>query len=338
MSKEIKVITSVDRIKQDAWSNLVQSSPVASWFQTPEAYRFFDSLSFLEAFCVAVENDGVLKGVAVGYIQKDGGKIKQFLSRRAIINGGPLLANDVTNEELVALLVAVKNYLKRKAIYIESRNFNDYSDWKQIFENNGFVFQPHYDVVVETSSVEAINKKLDRNRKRNIKKAIENGLIIESEPNDSDIEAFYAQLQKLYSTKVKVPLYPIEFFRKLSKQNSSRFFLAKNNEGLIIGGLVCVLLTSKSMYAWFACGEDAKFKNLSPSVMVNYAGICYAAENNIPKFDFMGAGKPDDGGYGVRDFKLKFGGELVEYGRYDYICNHILYNIGKLGVKLLKKL
>ena len=285
MSKGIKVITSVDGIKQGAWSDLVQSSTVASWFQTPEAYRFFDSLSFLEAFCVAVENDGVLKGVAVGYIQKDGGKIKQFLSRRAIINGGPLLAKDINEYELTALLTATKDLLKRKAIYIESRNFNDYSVWKQIFESNGFVFLPHYDVVVETSSAEAINKKLDRNRKRNIKKAIDNGLIIESKPNDSDIEAFYAQLQKLYSTKVKVPLYPIEFFRKLSKQTSSRFFLAKNNEGLIIGGLVCVLLTSKSMYAWFACGEDAKYKYLSPSVMVNYAGICYAAENNIPKFD-----------------------------------------------------
>ncbi|MBR0072233.1 MAG: peptidoglycan bridge formation glycyltransferase FemA/FemB family protein [Bacteroidales bacterium] len=338
MSKEIKVYTSYKDINCDSWSDLVQLSSVASWFQTPEAYCFFDSLTFLDAFCVAVETDGVLKGVVVGYIQKDGGKLKQFLSRRAIINGGPLLAYDITDEELVALLGAVKNHLKRKAIYIETRNFNDYSEWRPIFESNGFVFQPHYDVVVETASVESVNKKLDRNRKRNLKKAIDNGLIIESEPNDSDIEAFYAQLQKLYSTKVKVPLYPIEFFIKLAKQNSSRFFLAKNNEGLIIGGLVCVVLTSKSVYAWYACGEDAQYKNLFPSVMVNYAGICYAAENNIPKFDFMGAGKPDDGGYGVRDFKLKFGGELVEYGRYDYICNRLLYNIGKLGVKLLKKL
>lgn len=338
MQKEIKVHTSVNDINKDSWASLVQISPVASWFQTPEAYRFFDSLSFLEAFCIAVESDSVLKGVVVGYIQKDGGKFKQFFSRRAIINGGPLLADDISDEELIALLTTVKEKLTRKAIFVETRNFSDYSEWRPIFESNGYVFQPHYDVVVETASVEAVNKKLDRNRKRNIKKAIDNGLIIESEPNDSDIEAFYAQLQKLYSTKVKVPLYPIEFFKELAKQTSSRFFLAKNNEGLIIGGLVCVLLTSKSMYAWFACGEDALYKNLFPSVMVNYAGICYSAENNISKFDFMGAGKPDDGGYGVRDFKLKFGGDLVEYGRYQYVCNKFLFVIGTLGVKILKKI
>ena len=52
----------------------------------------------------------------------------------------------------------------------------------------------------------------------------------------------------------------------------------------------------------------------------------------------MGAGKPDDGGYGVRDFKLKFGGELLELGRYVYVSNPLLFNIGKLGVKLMKKL
>ena len=51
----------------------------------------------------------------------------------------------------------------------------------------------------------------------------------------------------------------------------------------------------------------------------------------------MGAGAPGDGGYGVREFKAKFGGELVEYGRFKYICNKPLYAIGKLGVKLMKR-
>ena len=55
------------------------------------------------------------------------------------------------------------------------------------------------------------------------------------------------------------------------------------------------------------------------------------------RFDMMGAGKPDDGGYGVRDFKLKFGGELVEFGRNIHVCNRLLFSIGKLGVKIMKK-
>ena len=72
--------------------------------------------------------------------------------------------------------------------------------------------------------------------------------------------------------------------------------------------------------------------------MATWAAIDYANKNMIERFDFMGAGKPNDGGYGVRDFKAKFGGELVEYGRFRYICNPFLYKIGILGVKILKRL
>jgi lipid II:glycine glycyltransferase (peptidoglycan interpeptide bridge formation enzyme) len=51
----------------------------------------------------------------------------------------------------------------------------------------------------------------------------------------------------------------------------------------------------------------------------------------------MGAGKPDEA-YGVRDFKAKFGGKEVEHGRFLCVTKPLLYNIGVLGVKILKKL
>lgn len=50
----------------------------------------------------------------------------------------------------------------------------------------------------------------------------------------------------------------------------------------------------------------------------------------------MGAGEPGVP-YGVRDFKAEFGGQLVEHGRFIHICKPMLYRIGKLGVKFLKR-
>lgn len=325
-------------IDADAWMDMTKRSSVATWFQTREAYTFLDSLSFLEAFAFALESDGRLKGIVVGYIQKDGGTIKQLFSKRAIILGGPLLSNDITDDEFDFLLKALKNSLKKKAIFIEMRNFNDYHAWQAVLARSGFVYEPHYDVQVDTSSMEMVNGKLDRNRKRNIKKAQENGVVIDENPTADDLKRFYLMLDELYSTKVKTPLFPFEFFEKLRSCPSSLFIMAKKADGELIGGMVCVVFDKQAVYAWLACGDDANNKLLSPSVMVNYAGICYAAEHGISKFDFMGAGKPDDGGYGVRDFKLKFGGDLVEYGRNVYVCNRLLFEIGKLGVKILKKL
>lgn len=334
----MKILIEIQDIDNSQWEALIQSSPVATWFQTQEAFGFFDSLSFMEAFVVAVESEGMLKGLAVGYIQKDGGKLKQFLSKRAIILGGPLLADYITDEELKTLLNALKDNLKTKAIYVETRNFNDYGRWKKVFEESGFAYEPHYNVQIETTSLEAINGRLDRNRRRNIKKAVENGVFIDDNPTEKELEAFYAMLDDLFRTKVKLPLYPYEFFAKLRAFPLSRFFMAKNPEGELLGGLVCVALEGRAVYAWAACGDDQNHRALSPSVMANYAGICHAAENGYPRFDFMGAGKPDDGGYGVRDFKLKFGGELVEHGRFVHVCQPVLFGLGKLGVKIMKKI
>ena len=331
----LKVIGIKD-VDYNAWDDLVKTSAVASWFQTREAFDFFNSLSFLETFALAVENDGRLKGVIVGYVQKEGGALKRFFSRRAIILGGPLLDNDIVKEEYVELLKALKKNLKSSAIYIEFRNFNNYCGWGEVYEECGFKYEPHYDVIIDTSSVEAVNAKLDRNRRRNIKKAVDNGLVVEQELTEEELCRFYSMLDKLYREKVKTPLLPMDFFRQLYKTGLGHFFMAKNAQGKLIGGLVCVALQGNAVYAWYACGDDENYKQLSPSVMVNYSGICYAAEQGFPKFDFMGAGKPDDGGYGVRDFKLKFGGELVEYGRNVFVCNPVLYGFGKLGIKILK--
>lgn len=326
-----------NKIDRETWDGMIKGSTTASWFQSYEAYCFFDSLSFLEAFCFGGVSQNKLKGVVVGYIQKDGGRLKQFFSRRAIILGGPLLSDDITDAELEFFLSSLRNQLKKKAIFIETRNFHDYSAWRLVFEHSGFSYEPHYDVIVTTSSVEEIDKKLDRNRRRNIKKALENGIVIEENPDASELKRFYSMLEDLYVTKVKTPLFPYEFFEKLYAMPSSLFLMAKDQGGTLLGGLVCVKMENNSVYAWYACCDDQNYRVLSPSVMVNYAGICYAANHGMTRFDFMGAGKPDDGGYGVRDFKLKFGGDLVEYGRFVCVCKPILFQVGKLGVKMMKK-
>jgi lipid II:glycine glycyltransferase (peptidoglycan interpeptide bridge formation enzyme) len=105
----------------------------------------------------------------------------------------------------------------------------------------------------------------------------------------------------------------------------------------IIGGIVCPILKNQSIYEFYICGLDAEFKDQSPSVMATYAAIQYGFKNNLKRFDFMGAGKPDED-YGVRDFKAKFGGELVEHGRFIKINRPLLFKIGKAGLKILQKI
>lgn len=331
-----------------AWQKLVDESPYATWFQTQEAYQFYAAnKQEMTPFACGVERDGELRAVCVGYVTKERCRVKQFYTRRAIIIGGPLIANSANEEDIARLLYAIQQPCRLIAqspyrldwrtepIYIETRNFHDYSRWKEVFEACGFTYQPHLNFHVDTTSVELIESNLGKNRKRDIKTSIRDGATIIEQPTIEQVREYYALLKQLYTTKIKTPLFSLSFFEQLYAQPNGRFILVELN-GEIIGGTVCVELPGQCLYEWFVCGRDGEWKSIFPSSLATYAGIRYAAEHDCSRFDMMGAGKPDEA-YGVRDFKARFGGEQVEHGRFLCVRKPLLYWIGKLGVKLLKK-
>ena len=356
----IKLLTYHD-IDQQQWRELIQSSPVATWFQTPEAYAFYAALSSeLIPFAFGIEEcrgdeamrqlgdkDGDrLVGVIVGYITRERNAIKQYFTRRAIIIGGPVIDEDATAEEVAALLNAVKKLqrsdlqpkgrttAKRSTglspIYIETRNFHDYTEWKSVFETNGFAYQPHYDIHVHCNA----QHQMSEQRIRQVKKAFKNGATICEAQSEQEIRDWYHILSQLYREKVRTPLFSEEFFMQFYREGVGKYLLVKH-QGKVIGGMMCPILDGKAIYEWFVCGLDEEYRELYPSVMATYAAIEYAKAKGLPLFDFMGAGKPDVP-YGVRDFKMEFGGELVEHGRFLCVRKPLLYRIGELGVKILK--
>ena len=355
-----KVLT-YEQIDRAEWSRLVQTSTTGTWFQTPEAYEFFASQPELfNPFCVAIYNDAslseaqhsinpslqTLRAVCVGYVTREKSAIKQFFTRRAIIIGGPALADDASSEEVEALMIAVKNLsfthslihsFIHSPIYIETRNFNDYSRWKEAFGKAGFEYQPHLNFHVHTDQPwEAIENNIGKHRKKYIRLSFRDGATIEENPSIEQVRAYYDILLDLYRTKVKMSLQPWTFFEKLYHSDNCKYLLVLY-DGQVVGGSICMLLPGHGVYEWYACGKDGVYRNIHPSSVTKYAGMKYACDNGYAVFDMMGAGKPDEE-YGVRDFKAEFGGELVEHGRFLCITKPLLYKVGIIGVTILKKL
>ena len=326
-----------------AWQKLVDESPYATWFQTQEAYQFYAAnKQEMTPFACGVERDGELRAVCVGYVTKERCRVKQFYTRRAIIIGGPLIA-DTANEEDVArmlytirqpeVLITVSTFCptwRNLPIYIEIRNFHDYSRWKEVFEACGFSYQPHLNIQVACDAAHTMSEQ----RRRQVKKAISNGAEIYEAQSEQEIRDWYQILLQLYREKVRTPLFTEEFFLEFYRRGWGKYLLVKH-EGKVIGGMMCPILRGKAIYEWYVCGLDEEYRDMYPSVMATHAAIEYAKANHLPLFDFMGAGKPDVP-YGVRDFKMEFGGEVVEHGRFLCIRKPILYAIGKLGVRYLK--
>ena len=215
---------------------------------------------------------------------------------------------------------------------METRNFHDYSKWKSVFEANGFTYQPHYDIHVHCSAQHRISER----RQRELKRAIKNGATVAEAQSEQEIRDWYQILHRLYREKVRTPLFSEDFFLQFYRNGVGKYLLVKH-EGKVIGGMMCPVLDSRAIYEWYVCGLDEEYKDLSPSVVATHAAIEYAKKNGLPLFDFMGAGEPEIP-YGVRDFKMEFGGELREYGRFLCIRKPLLYWIGKIGVKWFTKM
>lgn len=312
------------------WNDLLGQSPTASWFQTPQAYDFYCSVAGeLEPFGYAVGRAGELKGVCIGYVVHSGkSSIAGYFTSRAVIQGGPLLADDITESELAGLLSEVAGQLQRKTIYVETRNLSDYSRWRQVFEKCNFLYQPHYNYI---QTAVTIDSDIDRNRRRNIEKSAQNGLKV-CKMDYAELPELYSLLRGLYAKRLRLPLFGIRFFENLMKLPDAEIFVAKY-QGKIVGGEICVALQGRSLYDWYGCGNNT-LKDVHPSEFVTYMAICWARDNGIEKFDFMGAGTPDEP-YGVRDFKARFGGRRVEYGRFLKVNAPVRYAIGKTGLKIL---
>ena len=383
----ILTYTEIDR---EAWNRLVQTSRTGTWFQSPEAYELFASLpEMFTPFAFGVvgkpESDSgqiieaTLRGVCVGYVTKEKSRLRQFFTRRAIILGGPCLAEDATDEEVTALLSTLNAQLStlntqlstlNTPIYIEIRNFNGCSRWRGAIEAAGFSYQPHLNFHVDCTDKQKMWERLSDNRKRQIRKkptpdpSLKGGEKEGKDVSEQDVREWYGILQELYRTKVKTPLWPVEFFVQAYKQGVGQFLLIRH-EGKIIGGSMVVKKPTTDtppgplsegrekptpspslkggekagangvVYEWYECGMNAAYKEQYPSVMATWAGMQYAHEQGCARYDMMGAGVPGVP-YGVRDFKAEFGGTQVEHGRWLYVAKPWLYAIGKAGVEMLK--
>ena len=319
-------ILTYDLIDRQQWSELVRTSETGTWFQSPEAYDFFASMpELMEPFVYGVERAEKLCAVCVGYVTKEPNPIKQFFTRRAIIIGGVAVVANGAKEDIVILLNYVRKELKPKSIYIETRNFNDFSPWKEAFEAAGFVYKPHLNFHVDPAT-----NNLSDNRKRQLKKS---DAVVSEGVSELEIREWYEVLSELYRTKVKTPLWPIDFFLEAYRQGIAKFLLVKH-EGRIIGGSM-VVADERTVYEWFECGLNAECKDQYPSVMATWGGIQLAHQSGCTRYDMMGAGEPGVP-YGVRDFKAEFGGQMVEHGRFLCVCKPMLYRLGVCVVKILK--
>ncbi len=337
---DFKVITSVETIDQDSWRRLAYSHPEGTVFQSGEMADFFRKSELFDPVAVAVsDSDGKLQGILLAVVIREMPGLAGFFSSRTVIYGGPLIDPSCKNPEKVLdlLLKSLIDKVKNRSIFIQFRNFNGWQTHLDTFKANGFLYRERLNYIVDTSSIEILKKNMSGSKLRQVKKGLENGARIIEPQHISQVKEFYDILRDLYRHKVKKPLPSWSFFENFyNESRNGRLGMIRLIEfrGMIIGGILSPITPGKTIYEWYVCGLDQIYKDLYPSVIATWAALEYASSNGIPQFDFMGVGIPGRE-YGVRDFKARFGGALVNYGRFGRINNKTLYTIAELGYNLM---
>ena len=335
----MRIVHELDRNK---WADFVYNHPRGNIFQSCAMYDVYRNTEGYKPILVAAldQQDEVL-GVLLSVLQTENSFFLKELTARAIVWGGPLVKGDDASV-VNALLNRYDAIAKSDALYTEFRSLWNMSGNDDSFERNGYVRYEHLNFMIDLShGEERAFAKLNSSKRRQVRRGSEKSEIVIAK-EEGEIVDFYGVLNDYYSEVVKKPLPPLSFFlsfhRILSPGKNGMTFLVKH-KGEVVGGIVCPITRNydhKIIYELYVVGSR-KHNSLFPSVLATWAPIEWGARNGFDYFDFMGAGKPGVT-YGVREFKAKFGGDMVSYGRLKKVHRPILNGFSQLGFRLWRLL
>ena len=352
----------------------MDSHPEGTVFQSPEMYTLFSGTGRMKPVVVGLANEKTrkLEGILLAVIIRELNGPAGYFSSRAVIYGGPLVekrgqgeegkrgrgdaGSPIRDDSMVGspirddsmvdgkiygmLLEELIRQVNSKSIFIQFRNFNSQENNKAVFLESGFRYRERLNLIVDTSSQETVIKNMSDSRLRQVKKSLKLGACSMEPENLQQVRDFYNILHDLYRHKIKKPLPAWDFFEQfyhLSVEGKLGIIRLVKYRDRIIGGILSPVTPGKTIYEWYVCGLDHEYRNIHPSVLATWAAIEYAVKNNIPHFDFMGVGIPERD-YGVREFKMRFGGEMVNHGRFARVNSKLLYFAAETGYNLMAML
>jgi serine/alanine adding enzyme len=336
----VKVVQSLDEV---AWRHFVEEHPKGNIFHTPEMFQVFaHTINHTpHLWAVTDESAGVLAlllPVQITLIPY--GRLLGHLTSRRVVYGSVLCAsNDQGQQALALLLKTYRQSVGNNGLFTELRNLSDHSRIQPILVEHGFGYQKHLNFLIDLDCTsDALMQGINRRTRKNIRRGLRKGKVtIEEVDQLEQVSVCYDILCKTYA-RAKVPLAHRSLFeaafRILFPKNMVKFLLARVGDAYAAASVE--LVYKDTIFGWYG-GTDRDFGRHVPNELLMWHILNWGAENRYRLYDFGGAGTPDEE-YGVRDFKAKFGGKLVCYGRNTLVHSPTQLRLSKLGFKVYRAL
>lgn len=240
----------------------------------------------------------------------------------------PWRAGNIADEEAVEAFElmneAIVKYCMKRALYVEYRHFSRCA----IYNAQSLIKYkslPWWNIYHDIEAGEDVAEKMKRDKRRQLKLSFEAGVEVVLEPTKEQIVEWYGLLKGLYR-RIRRPLPSVNVFLKLNELGIGRVFVVVYDGRVVSGSAILyflnkaknaqlLTLNSQLFYEWYRASIEERIEGVFPSVVSTWQSLQLVADMGGGRFDFMGAGRRNKE-YGVRQFKLEFGGELTPEFRY----------------------
>jgi CelD/BcsL family acetyltransferase involved in cellulose biosynthesis len=335
-SSGLRIVRQLDHA---TWKGFVEEQSGGNVFHTPEMFRaFFRTEGYHPNLWAAVDAEtrpmALFLPVEISLVR---GPLR-YLTTRAVAYGSVLCRPDDRGRgALAVLLQRYTQEVKRSTMFTEMRNMSNMQAVQRVLVNRGFAFQEHLNFLIDlTRPTEEIWAGIRSNARRNIRKAERLKVHVREAKDIADIDTAYGVLLDAYK-RLRVPLPPVSLFRAtfeiLGPLGMMRVLLAAV-DGATVGALTLLLHKGVALY-WYT-GMLRQYSAYRPADLLVWRSLELARDLGFEIFDFGGGGTPREG-YGVRDFKAKFGGDLVNFGRNTRVHAPIRFKLGQAGYRAWRR-
>lgn len=332
--------TVVCTLPEDKWRHFVEEHPAGNVFHTPEMFQVFRrTKGYRPELWAATKDRRVLALLLLVQITLMDGVLRHFATR-CVAYGSVLCEPDAEGQAALArLLQTYTHEIDRAPLFTELRNLSNLEAIQPILREHGFAYEEHLNYLINLKRrPEAMMQSIGPRTRKNIRRGLRRGQVVVAEARKpKHVAACYDLLRRTYRA-ARVPLADRSLFEAafdlLYPKGMVRFTLAYVSQIPIAASVE--LLYKDVIYGWYG-GMDRAYGSYVPNELLMWHILQWGAENGYRLYDFGGAGKPDEE-YGVRDFKAKFGGDLVSFGR--NICVHapLRLRLSELGYGILRRL
>lgn len=329
----------VRALDEKVWRRFVDDHSKSNIFHTPEMFQVFARAKRHHPTLWAVVDDNARPLALLLPVQVTLASFLRCLTTRAVAYGSVLCAPGMEGGEALALLL--KTYAQEvngSLLFTELRNLSDLEALQPTLLGHDFAYEDHLNYLIDlTPSPDVVFQSFGSRTRKHIRRGLRRGCIVVEEAEERDqVLVCYDLLSRTYH-RANLPLADRSLFEAafdvLHPRRMVKFWLARVGDTCVAASVE--LLHKDVVYGWYG-GVDRDHASLSPGEVLMWHILNWSVENDYRVYDFGGAGKPDED-YGVRDFKAKFGGELVCYGRNTYVHTPVLLHLSKLGYSVLRR-